>query len=90
MTPKLLNSHRLAIGGAHHLHEAGHITADQKDKFQAGSRKVLAQNKAAPPKQIVAAPPPRVPFGAMAPAAPQQPQMAQQPQQMVRPPMARP
>jgi hypothetical protein len=86
MNPKLLNSHRLAIGGAHHLHEAGHITAEQKDKFQAGSRKVLAQNKAAPPKQVMA-PPPRVPFGAMAPAAPQQ--MAQ-PQQMVRPPTVRP
>lgn len=51
MTPKLLNSHRLAIGGAHHLHEVGHISADQKAKFQAGSRKVLAQNKPAQPMQ---------------------------------------
>jgi hypothetical protein len=81
MTPKLLNSHRLAIGGAHHLHEAGHITADQKAKFQAGSRQVLAQNKAAPPKQVAAAPP-AAPYGALAPA-PAQPQM-------VRPSMARP
>jgi hypothetical protein len=85
MTPKLLNSHRLAIGGAHHLHEAGHITAEQKDKFQAGSRKVLAQNKAAPPEQVVAAPPP-APYGALAPP---QGQMAQQPQ-VARPPMGRP
>lgn len=85
MNPKLLNSHRLAIGGAHHLHQAGHITAEQKDKFQAGSRKVLAQNRAAPP---VVAPPPRVPFGAMAPA-PQMAQQPQMPQQMVRPPMGR-
>lgn len=58
MTPKLLNSHRLAIGGAHHLHEAGHISAGQKSKFQAGSRKVLAQNKK--PEKPKAAP-----FGAL-------------------------
>jgi hypothetical protein len=69
MTPKLLNSHRLAIGGAHHLHEAGHITAVQKDQYQAGSRKVLAQNKPAPPpmqKRGLAQPQGPVPFGSMA------------------------
>lgn len=59
-----LNSHRLAIGGAHHLHEAGHITADQRDQYQAGSRKVLAQAKKPAPmqKRGVAKP---APFGAL-------------------------
>lgn len=78
MNPKLLNSHRLAIGGAHHLHEAGHITADQRDKFQAGSRQVLADNKPRAPqppmmqKRGLAPQQPQgpVPFGSMAGPSP--------------------
>lgn len=68
---------RMAIGGAHHLHEAGHISAQERDQFQAAARAKLGQAKPEqPPPPAKGAPgkmpapgpaaaPPR-PFGALA------------------------
>lgn len=57
-----LNHHRLAIGGAHHMHEAGYISKEQKDQVQASARAKLAAAKpAAEQSKPMAAPPMRKP-----------------------------
>lgn len=67
--PMPSRNHALSIASATHLHNAGHIGAEQRDQIHTKARTAMAAAKKMPPPMPMQAPmaPPAQPFGSMAP-----------------------